>query len=90
MEMNVKKIIMLAIMIYSIFQICTWGFKTDLWDDARHIVQANIALYTCTLLGTFMTFRTGKWRYLIISLIAGVLAFEIIFQVQTGDVWVPH
>ena len=89
MEMDMKKYVMLAIMIYSIFQICAWGLKTDLWNDARHIVQANIALYTCTLLGAFMTFRTGKWRYLLILLIAGVLAFGFIFQVQTGDVLLP-
>jgi len=91
MEMNVKKIIMLAIMIYSIFQICTWGFKTNLWDDPRNIIQAYIAFYTCTLLGAFMTFRTGKWRYLVISLIVGVLALRFIsFQVRTEGAWVPH
>ena len=89
MNWNVKKIILLIIIIYSVYQIGLWLGNTHLWDDARNIAQANIAFYASIFMGAFLSFRSEKLRYLLFFFILGVIAFELIFKVQYGDVYMP-
>ena len=81
---RIEKAALLIVMVYSLIQTALWVSRTNLWSDPRNIVQANVLYYSSIAVGSFLSLRKGKLRYLLYFFVLGFILHLLVFKIQSG------